>query len=261
MKNPFPGMNPYLELDWRDVHTRLVVYICDAVQAALPTGLRAKVEEDITIDTGDGELKHLRPDVYVRGERDAQVSRPTVTRAATATEPRIVTLDQPLPMRHIEIIDAANSDQVITAIELLSLTNKKPGNDRKLDQAKQRSYVAAGINLVEIDLLRGGERAMMFPSQRYSDSTNSTYLISVNRMYMSSKCEVYRAPLRETLPILSIPLRPSDQDVALDLQSLIDLYHERSGIGLSEYQRELDPPLSEVDAAWAASLLAALPKS
>jgi len=26
MKNPFPGMNPYLEAHWRDVHTSLVTY-------------------------------------------------------------------------------------------------------------------------------------------------------------------------------------------------------------------------------------------
>ena len=29
MPSPFPGMDPYLESHWRDVHARLIVYISD----------------------------------------------------------------------------------------------------------------------------------------------------------------------------------------------------------------------------------------
>ena len=36
MKNPFPGMNLYLEKGWEDVHQRLAVYACDAIQPHLP---------------------------------------------------------------------------------------------------------------------------------------------------------------------------------------------------------------------------------
>ena len=41
IKSPFPGMNPYLEQHWRDVHARLITYASDAIQAQLPPGLRA----------------------------------------------------------------------------------------------------------------------------------------------------------------------------------------------------------------------------
>ena len=41
MKSPFPGMDPYLERHWGDVHQALVTYIRDQLQASLPDDLRA----------------------------------------------------------------------------------------------------------------------------------------------------------------------------------------------------------------------------
>ena len=41
-KNPFPGMNPWLEAHWGDVHTSLTTYACDQLQPQLPAGLRAR---------------------------------------------------------------------------------------------------------------------------------------------------------------------------------------------------------------------------
>ena len=42
MKNPFPGMNPYLEPHWGDVHASLVIYIRDQLQRKLPAGLHVQ---------------------------------------------------------------------------------------------------------------------------------------------------------------------------------------------------------------------------
>ena len=38
MRSPFPGMDPWLEQRWRDVHARLIVYIANQLQAQLPEG-------------------------------------------------------------------------------------------------------------------------------------------------------------------------------------------------------------------------------
>lgn len=32
-KSPFPGMDPYLETHWGDLHSRLVVYMSDQITA------------------------------------------------------------------------------------------------------------------------------------------------------------------------------------------------------------------------------------
>ena len=52
-KNPFPGMNPWLEEHWGDVHTRLTTYACDQLQPRLPSGLRARIEEYVAVESED----------------------------------------------------------------------------------------------------------------------------------------------------------------------------------------------------------------
>jgi hypothetical protein len=81
------------------------------------------------------------------------------------------------------------------------------------------------------------------------------YRVSVVRPG-SPRAEVYRAPLREPLPGIRIPLRPQDPDAALDLQDLINRSYEngRYGRGI-DYRRDPEPPLHGDDAAWADQLL------
>ena len=45
MKNPFPGMNPYLQQRWGDFHTRLTVAMSDALNRFLPSDLEARVKK------------------------------------------------------------------------------------------------------------------------------------------------------------------------------------------------------------------------
>jgi hypothetical protein len=46
-KNPFPGMNPFFEQQWRDAHTTLITYLRDALQERLPPDLSARAEEEV----------------------------------------------------------------------------------------------------------------------------------------------------------------------------------------------------------------------
>jgi Protein of unknown function (DUF4058) len=48
MKSPFPGMDPYLEACWGDVHVSLVIYARNQLQRQLPGNMRARVEEQVT---------------------------------------------------------------------------------------------------------------------------------------------------------------------------------------------------------------------
>ena len=41
MHSPFPGMNPYLEQYWADIHQRLSINSSDALEKQLPGDLRA----------------------------------------------------------------------------------------------------------------------------------------------------------------------------------------------------------------------------
>ena len=51
-KNPFPGMNPFFERQWRDAHSSLITYLRDSLQERLPPELMARTEEE-SVAIGD----------------------------------------------------------------------------------------------------------------------------------------------------------------------------------------------------------------
>ncbi len=62
-------------------------------------------------------------------------------------------------------------------------------------------------------------------------------------------------PIRERLPKIRIPLRPSDRDVVLDLQALIDQCYNNGRYDQTSCAIGLDPPLDAEDVAWAEGVL------
>src|SRR5215218_6812870 len=66
MNSPFPGMDPYLESRWSDVHATLIALIKEVLQPSLPRALRARSEERVLLETLEGDvLKRYAPDVAV----------------------------------------------------------------------------------------------------------------------------------------------------------------------------------------------------
>ena len=53
-KSPFPGMNPWLEKHWGDVHQAMITYARDAIQPQLPDDLVARTEERVFLETPFG---------------------------------------------------------------------------------------------------------------------------------------------------------------------------------------------------------------
>src|SRR5262249_31630353 len=131
MPSPFPGMDPYLEAHWRDVHAGLIIYARDALQGVLPRSLRARVEESVLLETPQGIGDHpLFPDIrvveyaYRRGLETH--SEPSVAVA----EPLLVDLEpESVTEPFLEIIDRESGNRVVTVIEFLSPSNKSPGRN------------------------------------------------------------------------------------------------------------------------------------
>src|SRR5205085_9964200 len=67
MKSPFPGMDPYLEARWSDVHATLITLIKETLQPNLPPALRARSEERVLLETTDESepIAEYRSDVAV----------------------------------------------------------------------------------------------------------------------------------------------------------------------------------------------------
>jgi hypothetical protein len=256
MKSPFPGMDPYLQQHWGDVHTSLVTYARDQLQAGLPAGLIARAQERVYLEREDEPDRSFYPDVLV-------VERPKRKGAAVSSrgdialaEPVIINLrSEPITERYIEILDARTGKRVITVIEFVSPTNKIPGHGYDLYRQKQAEAEQAGVSLVEIDLILGGKRVLSVPLSRIKFRYRTRYQAIVRRGWKWQEAEVYPLPLHERLSTIPVPLRQRDRDAPLNLQALIDKAYQIGCYDDIDYQEDADPPLEGHDAEWADALL------
>jgi hypothetical protein len=252
MKSPFPGMDPYIERYWREIHEGLIIYARDQLQERLPSELRARIDQRVILELESDTLGTVYPDVYV-------VERPRSTATATAEVPapasaikqkplRITPLNETLTEGYIDIVDASSGNRVITTIEFLSPTNKVPGRDRKKYLRKQREIKRAGANLVEIDLTRTGPWTMAIPRSEVPPTHRTTYRICVWRAGRPGCYDVYRVPLLEPLPTIEIPLRREDSDIDLELQPLVDRCYAIGRYDDLDYKADPNPPFDPEDA-------------
>jgi hypothetical protein len=259
IRSPFPGMDPWLERFWEDTRQRVLTYAADALQEQLPGGLRARLQERVFVESPLERIREIAPDVrIVEHPRlpNVQQAAKAATGGMAVAEPIFVDIgDDPIVESLIEIIDARSGSKLITAIELLSRSNKRRGPGMEKYRQKQQEVVAAGANLVEIDLLRGGERVLLCPPENIPVGHRTLYQVCVYRTSSPSGYEIYRVPLRERLPIIRIPLRDGDDDATLDLQGMINMAYNNGAYDFIDYSTEPTPPLDPDDAAWADGLL------
>jgi hypothetical protein len=249
-------MDPYLEAHWGDVHHRLVTYACDQLQAALPGDLRARVEERVFIQYGEGEGRGLYPDVHVlEREKGAFISRRTHGSVGTV-EPLVISLaDEPLTQGFIQVVDVSSGHKVVTVIEFLSPSNKLPGEGQTIYLKKQDELRTARVSLVEIDLTRTGRRVTIAPPERLPPLHRTAYQASVWRGYGPLEVEAYPIPLRERLPTIGVPLRESEGDAPLDLQALVEQCYSSGRYDDLDYRSEPIPPLAPEEAIWSDEVL------
>lgn len=250
-------MNPWLEAYWGDVHTSLTTYARDTVQAQLPPDLQARVEEYLSVYEPDEESRKLRrisPVVHI-------VEQPGMAKSmggglaveeSVADEPfRVRRRSPPQILRYIQIVDLKANRRVVTAIEFISLANKATPAGRKQYLAKQSELIDAEVNLVEIDLLREGTWVLAAEQEIYPDRLKRPYRVCVVRAESSEEAELYSAGFAAPLPTIRIPLRPTDKDVLLPLQSLVNKAYENGRYGNDlDYSTMPDPPLKAEEQAW-----------
>ncbi len=258
MHSPFPGMDPYLEQFWGDVHQTMITHTRAAIQKQLPADLVARIDERVFVEPSDGPSRKIVPDVRIveRGRREEPLIR--ATSGVAVAEPLVIHIEQDEPVREgfIEIIDLKSGRRVVTVIEVLSPSNKTPGPGRDLYLRKQQELRDGNVSLVEIDLLRQGSRVLSAPFELIPDGHRTPYAVCVRRGWKPLDFEYYRLPLRERLPAFLIPLRQADHDIPLDLQAMIDQCWEEGRYGDDiDYRQKPEPPLAGDDAQWADSLL------
>jgi hypothetical protein len=259
--NPLPGMNPWLEKRWGDMHTRLTMYACDYIAKQLPPGLQALIEEYLAVEDSSeypSTERRIAPDIYVSAVHATYSvgSQPAVAPVSIANEPiRFQRLNEPITLRSIRIFDRESEKNVVTAIEFISPANKvAPGIEQYL--RKQNELISAGVNLVEIDLLRKGHWIIAADRDAYPAKYTEPYRVCVVRASDNQAGEAYEATYSKPLPTIRIPLRPTDNDVFLPLQSILnEAYISGSRGNLIDYNQPPIPPLDENDAKVVQTLL------
>jgi hypothetical protein len=241
-------MDPYLEeSDWVSVHVYLGVEIARYLSPLLRPKYYVRAEKVYMLSSAsDDEFEYRRPDVSIRSSR----TRSDKLGAATGLmEPPLhVALPMPksIPQVTVEIRDREEKS-LVTAIEILSLTNKR-GTGREEYLVKRNRMLASGAHLMELDFLRQGAR---MPT--VAPLPNDPYFVVLSRVERRPIADVWPIPLRSSLPAVPIPLSLGDPDVELDLQGIFTTLYDTYAYDLEiNYDARLDLPLPVEDAAWAA---------
>jgi hypothetical protein len=249
MRSPFPGMDPYLEKHWEDVHTRLIGYIADELQPQVAGDLIARMEEKVYIED-EGTIQLRKPGVRVVQMRAPWSSGGGESATAVIDEPMLLeAFGDPLRARSILIYDSAGN-RVVTAIEILSPWNKSAGKPVEDYLRKRKEYLESDINLVEIDLIRAGNWLKMIGSFFVPKEGRTTYRVTVAIPGVSGPYH-YPISIRSKLPTIRVPLRAQDTPAVLNLQQLIEKAYVMGRYDRIDYTQPCSPPLEGAEKEWA----------
>ncbi|HZZ79889.1 MAG TPA: DUF4058 family protein [Gemmataceae bacterium] len=253
MPSPFPGMNPYLEREgiWKDFHDSFLMTIRNRLVPQVMPNYIVKLGEYLFIHEPSAEPRLLvgHGDVSLSRTNGIQPEPVETVGLLTPTKIRIPFVDLEEHV-FLEIRDRENLD-LVTVIEMLSPSNKKPGADRDQYLAKRALLLRSEAHFVELDLLRGWARMPAEPEQ------DCDYCVMVSRVESRPEASFWSIGLRSSLPTIPIPLRGENAAVRLDLQAILNETYDQAGYQYHLYRGSPNPRLRPDDAAWAATILAA----
>lgn len=257
MPSPFPGMDPYLENTsiWPDVHNGLIVALRDDIAAKVRPRYYVRIEQRVYLSEPNEPDSFRIPDVSVLGASgNGDVSGSPLFPNTEKYGDIAVAVKVPIPEEvregYLELREAG-SNYLITAIEVLSPTNKRPGRGRQIYEDKRIELLGTWTNLVEIDLLRAGQ-----PMRIIANGIHSDYRILVARGGRS-RAMLHPFGVRQPIPKFTVPLRRGDHDEpTVDIGNLLSGIYDRAGYDLMlDYASAPVPPLSDEDTEWADELL------
>lgn len=228
MSSPFPGMDPYIEGSeiWSDFHSDLAGEIRANLNPAIQPNYVARMISRVTYDLVEvSQTRAIIPDVAV-WETDLQDGRVVESAVAIPPAPVESTVLLELPVRLLTVeIRLTSTMELVTAIEILSPVNKRKGHRAHREYLrKRRELLRSAANLMEIDLLREGERPPL-----ESPVPATPYYVVLSRALRRPTVEVWPIQLQDELPLLPVPLLEPDPDVPLDLGEAVRAVYKRGG--------------------------------
>lgn len=210
MHSPFPGVDPFTEARhlWKGIHTQLIGELSTHQLPPL-----------------------LAPAYYVDVEPSLQVYSETIT-----VLPELEEEEEESAI----FVREAGTERLVTVIEIVSYSNKTAGLTKRARYlAKRWEFLNSGIHLVEIDLLRWGNRVVPgLPDQAYH--------ILVRRADEQPECRVWSFGFSEPIPSAALPLLDPGERVPLPLQeAFATIDAARNFRQRLDYETDPPPPLSE----------------
>jgi hypothetical protein len=258
MPSPFPGMDPYIEACglWEVFHNNLIAHVSIQLADIAPeryvvrTGERSYL---VLVQSEDKVRYPFLPDVGVatpqRRNKNGKKGGTAVAEPIVEKKPHVLRafIEEEHRESFVEIYETDPEMRLVTSLEVLSPSNKRPNTEGwDLYQRKRQSILLGNVNLVEIDLLRGGQRMPMLDPW-----PTSPYVLMVARARKPHACLVWEAHFQHSLPAIPIPLAKPDADLSLGLQPLLDTIYRRFRYEQSiHYDAELMPPLTAEESAW-----------
>lgn len=260
MASPFPGMDPFLEDsdNWAGFHQFLAAHIAAHLNAIIGPKYYADIEiRTVMQGVGISAWQTMYPDAGI-----LHVRRPSTATTATLTLPTPARTAPHAPLtrkaqtatqeklRAVRIY-VTETSELVTTIEILSPFNKQKGDGVDTYRLKRQRILETAVHLVELDLLRGGQRPGFEVSYPPIDSD---YICLVNRADELGEriSEIWPVALNEPLPLLPIPLLAPDPDVPLDMTAVLQTVYQQGGYDWRiDYHLPVPPPeLRSGMAAW-----------
>jgi len=247
--------HPYLEHPelFPGLHHLLISEIARFLSPQLRPKYRVAVEVRTYETTDENSLQVGIPDVTIRSRQTANDSTTTnVALAELTVEPVKVRIPIPLTIKegYLEVREVG-TEALITTIEILSPSSKRPGKGRQKYLKKRETILETRTNLVEIDLLRKGQ-----PMPIVDNNIQSHYRILVYRGDTRPLADLYAFNLHNVIPSFSLPLRGDDSEPVINLQELLNQVYEIYDYDLVvDFSKEPIPALSEEDKNWVDEIL------
>jgi len=216
MASPFPGMDPYLEVDtlWFSFQHQLVHSLYQILLPGLMDRYRARVAQRHYVNE-----QALFTSV-VREEHHEQF---------------------------IEIRQRSDG-KLVTLVDVVSPANKATPAGRTAYLDKRREGKNGNSNLVEIDLILQGQPMLDYSREGLPDWD---YAVTVTRSTQPERYEIYTATLEKRLPRFRLPLAGDDRDTVVDLQTAFTRAFDQGNFAEQiDYQKNPAAPLSIDHKKW-----------
>lgn len=251
MPCPFPGMDPFLEVPpyWSDFSPRLLTSIGNCLLPLVLPKYEVRLEEYLVLEHEVLPPHRVKPDLVVSSDWRTESGPPiqvlSLPQSANTLEAAYPDFD-PMTQRRL-VLTHRLTGRVVTVLELLSPVNKAPGKDGiEAYESKREELLTTSCHLIELDLLRGGERLPIKGAMPTGE-----YFAYIGRSLRRPTCQIIGWHWQSVLPPIPFPLLPEDGETQIDLSAAFRAAYDPAFYDQRlPYETTLRPPLSEQELDW-----------